>query len=199
MSNEILNFEAWENQDNQIIERLETLPQNIMQDTRPQENKTANDILIKKEQELLLSEEVGKAATIIGQEKIKSELASKAADIKSKNADIAEKEFETETRSRRLKQLIAKLDLEHKYEMSIIKENGKHYAMLDKRKKKEEKYKYLYKENETFSYSEFVNKVKSFANSLRQMDKSFLQILKYVLICGIIVGTIALLKHFGIL
>lgn len=186
------------------VEPINVLPLVAPQAEKTTQNKTALDVVSTKEQELLRSEEIGKAANLIGQEKIKSELASKAAEIKSKNADTAEKEFETETRSRRLKQLNAKLDLEHKYEMSIIKENGEHYAMLDKRKKLEGKYGYLYSKNEDktlkdFSYSKFVNRIKSLTNSLRQLDKSFLQLLKYIVIGGLIVGGVLLLKYFKIL
>lgn len=170
----------------------------------PKEIDNAITLVDTKEKALLGSDEIQKAAEELAGERIRSDYFSEAAKIKQQNVKTSEEEFETETRRKRLKQQNAKLDLEHKYEMAMIKKNGKHYAMKDKRSKLEEKYGYLYKKDDKenlidFSYSPLINTIRTFTRNMSRLDTTVKKILKWTFFIGVFVGAFFLLRHFGII
>ena len=190
------------NANNALIPKNETVPE-------------TTDLLRDKKTELLKSEEVQKLGEMAAKEDIKADFKSEAARINQKNIDTAEREFDNETRQRRLDRLNAEMDLQHKYNMSMIKANAEHNQMLDKRKKMVEKYGYLYDNKETitaqdgegneykvpkdFSYSVVVNKIRQFGRNVSKLDKPILQTIKWFLILGIGIALIFILKGLGIL
>ena len=203
----------------QIKEELALEVQKIKNENLPVERQKDDsdtlELLKEKRSEVLKSEDASNLGKRIAQEGIKADFASEAAKINKQNTDTAEKEFDTKTRQRRLERLNAELDLEHKYRMSIIKQNGEHNQMLDKRKKMVEKYGYLYdwkdcvkaKDGEgkeyqvpkDFSYSKSVNKFRQFGRNLSKLDKPFLQTIKWILIIGGVVLGVFILKWTGVI
>lgn len=175
------------------------------------------ELLSNKKKEILKSEDANKMGTLIATEDIKSNFASEASRINQKNVETAEKEFDTKTRQRRLERLNKELDEQHKYNMEMIKQNGQHQQMLDKRKKLVEKYGYLYNSKEEectkaydsegkeylvpkdFSFSPAVNKIRQFGRNISKLDRPLLQTIKWVLIGGAVALVIFLLKKFGII
>lgn len=190
------------NANNALVPKTETVPE-------------TTDLLRDKKTELLKSEEVQKLGEMAAKEDIKADFKSEAARINQKNIDTAEREFDNETRQRRLDRLNAEMDLQHKYNMSMIKANAEHNQMLDKRKKMVEKYGYLYDNKEAitaqdgegneykvpkdFSYSVVVNKMRQFGRNISKLDKPILQTIKWFLIFGIGIALIFILKGLGIL
>lgn len=180
-----------------------------------QQDKDTVDLLQTKKKELLQGEEANNLGTLIATEDIKSNFASEASRINQRNVETAERELDTKTRQRRLDRLNAELDEQHKYNMAMIKQNGLHKQMLDKRKKLVEKYGYLYDNKETvlavdsegeeyqvpkdFSYSVIVNRFRQFGRNISKLDRPLLQTIKWALIIGVVVGGVFLLKRFGIL
>lgn len=180
-----------------------------------QQDKDTVDLLQTKKKELLQGEEANNLGTLIATEDIKSNFASEASRINQRNVETAERELDTKTRQRRLDRLNAELDEQHKYNMAMIKQNGLHKQMLDKRKKLVEKYGYLYDNKETvlavdsegeeyqvpkdFSYSVIVNMFRQFGRNISKLDRPLLQTIKWALIIGVVVGGVFLLKRFGIL
>lgn len=174
-------------------------------------------LLEAKKKELLKSDEAQNMGTVIASEEIKANFASEASKINQRNTETAEREFDTKTRQRRLDRMNRELDEQHKYNMAMIKQNGEHNKMLDKRKKLVEKYKYLYnckpeecfkaydsEGNEydvpkDFSYSPTVNKFRQFGRNMSKLDKPLLQTIKWVLIVGGVVAVIFILKSLGII
>ena len=157
-------------------------------------------VLREKKKQVLSSEEVNQIANRIAAEDIKADFANEAARINKKNMDAAEQELDNRTRQRKLQRLNAELDLQHKYNMSMIKQNGEHQQMLDKKKKLVEQYGYLYDWNKTvkakdgenneyevpydFSYSKTVNRFREFGRNISKLDKPLLQTIKWILILG---------------
>lgn len=180
-----------------------------------EEKSGAIKLVDEQEKEILNSNEAKAAAGKIGYERVHSDFKSEAAKINAKNIETAEKEFDNETRKRRLERLNAEMDLQHKYNMSMIKANGEHNQMLDKRKKMVEKYGYLYDAKDStiaydgegteynvpkdFSYSETVNRFRQFGRNMSKLDKPVLQTIKWVLIIGGLVAGFFILKAIGIL
>ena len=165
---------------------------------------TTESVIKDKKQELLKSNEFQKLAAQGAQAEASSELGQKAAEIKERNVQTAEKEFDVETRKRRLERLQSQLDLQHKYEMGIIKADGEHKAMLDARKKIEEKYGYLYDKDKDgglvkFSYSKVVNRIREFVRNVDRLDTGIKKLLKWAIIIGVAIVAITLLKRYGIL
>lgn len=172
-----------------------------------------DELLNKQQGKLLKTDTIIKHANIIASEDIKADLAKAGAEIHKKNIETAETQFETETREQRLKQLKAELTLDHRYKMSIIEANGKHKAMLDMRKKLVEKYSYLYEtknildkdgniigtELVDFSYSKFVNQIRTFTRNISKLDTTIKKLLKWVIIIGGGIAIIAILKAFNII
>lgn len=174
-------------------------------------------LLDAKKKELLNSDEARNMGTLIASEDIKANFASEASKINQRNADTAEREFDTKTRQRRLDRLNKELDEQHKYNMAMIKQNGEHNKMLDQRKKLVEKYKYLYNCDEAncfkafdgegkeyfvpkdFSFSPTVNRFRQFGRNMSKLDKPLLQTIKWVLIGGAVVAGIFILKSLGII
>lgn len=166
--------------------------------------------------QVLNSAEAKSKANILATEDIKSTMAEEAEKIKRRNVETAEKLFDTETRKRRLERLNQEMDLQHKYDMSMIRQNGEHKKMLDRRKKLVEKYGYLYDmkpENciqavdghgeiynvpKDFSYSEGINKFRQFGRNISKLDKPILQTIKWIAIIGACVGAYFLLRWIGI-
>ena len=198
---------------------LEQIEEDIMhkknQMTLVQQDKDTVDLLQTKKKELLQGEEANNLGTLIATEDIKSNFASEASRINQRNVETAERELDTKTRQRRLDRLNAELDEQHKYNMAMIKQNGLHKQMLDKRKKLVEKYGYLYDNKETvlavdsegeeyqvpkdFSYSVIVNRFRQFGRNISKLDRPLLQTIKWALIVCVVVGGVFLLKRFGIL
>lgn len=167
-------------------------------------HKSTTFVVDSKIKELLDNPKVQEFISITAEEGIKADLAAIAAGIRQKNIETAEKEFDTETRTLRLKQCKEKLNLDHKYEMSILADNAKHKQMLDKRKKLEEKYGYLYERDEQgnivdFSYSETVNKIRAFVRNVSKLDVAVKKALKWLFISVVIITVFALLKRFQII
>lgn len=155
-------------------------------------------------QEIMQSDEVKQLGNMAAKAKVKTEFESEAAELKGKQIDNAEKEFDNELREMRLAHRRAEEAREHKYRMAQIEKDGKHKAMLDKRQKLIEKYGYLYKTGEDgkpidFSYSPVVNWLRTQARNFDRLDKPFKSFLKLVVTCGFIFGALVLLKHFGII
>lgn len=181
-------------------------------------SKTDDDtsmMLKEKKKQVLSSEQAGQIANTIATEDVKADFASEAARINAKNTDTAEKEFDTKTRQRRLERLNAELDLQHKYNMNMIKQNGEHQQMLDKKKKMVEKYGYLYDWKEPvkaidgegkeylvpkdFSYSSGVNKFRQFGRNISKLDRPILQTIKWVAIIGGLILGVFVLKWTGVI
>lgn len=174
-------------------------------------------LLTNKKKELLNSNEAQNMGTLIASEDIKANFASEASKINQRNVETAERELDTKTRQRRLDRMNRELDEQHKYNMAMIKQNGEHNKMLDKRKKLVEKYMYLYncspedcfkaydsegKEYlvpKDFSYSATVNKFRQFGRNISKLDRPLLQTIKWVLIAGVITAGVVILKSLGIM
>jgi hypothetical protein len=175
------------------------------------------DVVKDKENELLQSKEVQELGRRCGEERIKSDLAKEASDIRRRNVQTAESLYETETRELRLKHLRAQLNRQHKYEMDTLEQDARHTQMLNKRRKQVEKYLYLYNSApdnmvevldgkgekysvpKDFSYSDFVNRFRQLGRNLSKLDKPILQTIKWALIIGAGIGIVFLLKRLGIL
>ena len=189
--------------DNELRRLVDNEKKNELAEQLPQA-KTAFSVVEEQTQTLLNTPEVKKYAAITAEQDIKADLAAKAADINKKNIETAETQFDTETRELRLKQCKAKLALDHKYEMSILTENGKHKQMLDYRKKLAEKYGYLYDKDEKgelidFSYSAIVNKIRTFTRNVSKLDTTIKKAFKWIFIIGIVAIAITLLKNYQII
>ena len=102
------------------------------------------DVVKDKENELLQTKEVQELGRRCGEERIKSDLAKEASEIRKRNVQTAESLYETETRELRLKHLRAQLNRQHKYEMDTLEQDARHTQMLNKRRKQVEKFLYLY-------------------------------------------------------
>lgn len=179
-----------------------------------QDSKDTLALLKEKKEEVLKGDEASVLGKKIAQEEVKADFASKAAEINEQNTNTAEREFDTKTRQRRLERLNAELDLEHRYRMSIIKQNGEHNQMLDKRKKLVEKYGYLYDSKEyikaldgegkeylvpkDFSFSNAVNRFRQFGRNISKLDKPLLQTIKWFFIVGIFILGVFVLKWTGV-
>lgn len=174
------------------------------------------DLIGQKEEELLKTDNVQTMSQTVAEEKIKSDLAEEAVRIESKNQDLAEKKFATETKELRLKQLKEAMKLQHSYEMKTIKDNEKHRIMLDKRQKLIEKYGYLYEQQtyedvdengnkitksrpKNFSYSVIGNSIRTFTRNLQSLDTTVRKFFKWVLFIGLGVAVIWLLRYYGII
>lgn len=172
-------------------------------------------MLKEKKQAVLKSQEAKEISDRIATEDVKADFANEAARINKKNVEAAEKELDNKTRQRRLERLNAELDEQHKYNMAMIKQNGEHMQMLDRRKKLVEKYRYLYKQDDMvkaidgegkeydvpkdFSYSKTVNKIRQAGRNISKLDKPILQFIKWFAIIGIVVLGIFILKWTGII
>lgn len=172
-------------------------------------------MLKEKKAQVLKSQEAKDLSDRIAVEDVKADFANEAARINEKNVKAAEKELDNKTRQRRLDRLNAELDEQHKYNMAMIKQNGEHMQMLDKRKKMVEKYGYLYKQDDMvkvidgerneylvpkdFSYSKIVNIIRQAGRNISKLDKPILQFIKWFAIIGIIVLGIFVLKWTGII
>lgn len=199
----------------EIKEAKENASNALIVKDEPEQKTGAMQLVDQQEKEILNSNEAKAAAGKIGYERVHSDFKSEAAKINAKNIETAEKEFDNETRKRRLERLNAEMDLQHKYNMSMIKSNGEHNQMLDRRKKMVEKYGYLYDNKEhtiaydgegkqynvpkDFSYSETVNRFRQFGRNVSKLDKPVLQTIKWVLILGGVVTAFCILKYFGII
>lgn len=175
------------------------------------------DVVKDKENELLQTKEVQELGRRCGEERIKSDLAKEASEIRKRNVQTAESLYETETRELRLKHLRAQLNRQHKYEMDTLEQDARHTQMLNKRRKHVEKFLYLYnsapenmvevvdgkgekyKVPKDFSYSDFVNRFRQLGRNLSKLDKPILQTIKWAIILGVGIGIIFLLKRFGII
>lgn len=175
------------------------------------------DVVKDKENELLQTKEVQELGRRCGEERIKSDLAKEASEIRKRNVQTAESLYETETRELRLKHLRAQLNRQHKYEMDTLEQDARHTQMLNKRRKQVEKFLYLYnsapenmvevvdgkgekyKVPKDFSYSDFVNRFRQLGRNLSKLDKPILQTIKWAIIIGVGTGIIFLLKRFGII
>ena len=175
------------------------------------------DVVKDKENELLQTKEVQELGRRCGEERIKSDLAKEASEIRKRNVQTAESLYETETRELRLKHLRAQLNRQHKYEMDTLEQDARHTQMLNKRRKQVEKFLYLYnsapenmvevvdgkgekyKVPKDFSYSDFVNRFRQLGRNLSKLDKPILQTIKWAIIIGVGRGIIFLLKRFGII
>lgn len=175
------------------------------------------DVVKDKENELLQTKEVQELGRRCGEERIKSDLAKEASEIRKRNVQTAESLYETETRELRLKHLRAQLNRQHKYEMDTLEQDARHTQMLNKRRKQVEKFLYLYnsapdnmvevvdgkgekyKVPKDFSYSDFVNRFRQLGRNLSKLDKPILQTIKWAIILGVGIGIIFLLKRFGII
>ena len=180
-----------------------------------QHNNKTMDLVDRTENALLNTDQVKAAASKVAYERVHAHFKGEAARINQKNQDTAETEFETETRKRRLERLQKEQDLQHKYNMSMIEQNGKHLQMLDKKKKMVEKYGYLYDSKQTtvaydsegkqynvpidFSYSETVNKFREFGRNISKLDRPILQTIKWILIGGLLIAGFFILKKMGII
>lgn len=174
----------------------------------------ALDLVDKKEQELLNTDEVQAAATRIGQEKIHSDLEEEATKIDKKNTENKQRDFDNKKKRRKIERDEAEEELEHKYKMQEIKSNAEHKQMLDKRKKMVEKYGYLYDNSamtkaidsegveysvpKDFSYSKIVNGFRQFGRNVSKLDRPLLQTIKWIFIAGVIIGGFFILKALGI-
>lgn len=130
------------------------------------EKKTSFEVIGEQTQVVLQSDAVRQAATLLGSEGVKADFAEEAARINEQNIRTAEREFDTETRQLRLEQLKAELTRQHKHNMEMLEQNARHQEMLDKRKKLEEKYGYLY-EMERVQTVEWITKKDDKGNVLR--------------------------------
>lgn len=175
------------------------------------------DVVKDKKNELLQTKEVQELGRRCGEERIKSDLAKEASEIRKRNVQTAESLYETETRELRLKHLRAQLNRQHKYEMDTLEQDTRHTQMLNKRRKQVEKFLYLYnsapdnmvevvdgkgekyKVPKDFSYSDFVNRFRQLGRNLSKLDKPILQTIKWAIIIGVGIGIIFLLKRFGII
>lgn len=175
------------------------------------------DVVKDKENELLQTKEVQELGRRCGEERIKSDLAKEASEIRKRNVQTAESLYETETRELRLKHLRAQLNRQHKYEMDTLEQDARHTQMLNKRRKQVEKFLYLYnsapdnmvevvdgkgekyKVPKDFSYSDFVNRFRQLGRNLSKLDKPILQTIKWAIILGVGIGIIFFLKRFGII
>ena len=185
----------------------------------PVESPTDEDTLSlinSEKKEVLNSADAQGHAKIIATEGIKATFAEEAEKIRKRNIKTAEDHFDTETRKRRLERLNKEMDLQHKYDMAMIMQNGEHKKMLDRRRKLVEKYGYLYDMRpdnciqavdghgntysvpKDFSYSEGVNKFRQFGRNIGKLDKPILQTIKWALIIGCCVGAYFLLRWTGI-
>lgn len=199
----------------EIEKAKETANSTLVPTTAVEEKSSAMKLVDTQEQAVLKTDDAIKAAGKIGYERVHADFKSEAAKINEKNIATAEKEFDNETRKRRLERLNAEMDLQHKYNMSMIKANGEHNQMLDKRKKMVEKYGYLYDTKECtkgydgegkeydvpkdFSYSEMVNKFRQFGRNVSKLDKPVLQTIKWFLILGGLVAAFFVLRALGII
>lgn len=172
-------------------------------------------MLKEKKAQVLKSQEAKEISDRIATEDVKADFANEAARINKKNVEAAEKELDNKTRQRRLERLNAELDEQHKYNMAMIKQNGEHMQMLDRRKKLVEKYGYLYKQEEMvkaidgegkeyfvpkdFSYSKTVNRIRQAGRNISKLDKPILQFIKWFAIIGLIILGIFILKWTGII
>lgn len=201
-------------------EEIEQAKENATNALVPTNNETQRksgvlDLVSKKEQELLNTQEVQEAANRIGQEKIHSELEQEATEIDKQNTENKQQQFDNKKKKRKIERDEAEEELEHKYKMQEIKANAEHKQMLDKRKKMVEKYGYLYDNSETtkaydsdnkeyqvpkdFSYSEMVNRFRQFGRNMSKLDRPMLQTIKWILILGGLVAAFFILKSLGIL
>lgn len=201
-------------------EEIEQAKENATNALVPTNNETQRksgvlDLVSKKEQELLNTQEVQEAANRIGQEKIHSELEQEATEIDKQNTENKQQQFDNKKKKRKIERDEAEEELEHKYKMQEIKANAEHKQMLDKRKKMVEKYGYLYDNSETtkaydsdnkeyqvpkdFSYSEMVNRFRQFGRNISKLDRPMLQTIKWILIGGLLVAGFFILKSLGIL
>lgn len=165
---------------------------------------TVDELVEQNRTSLLQTEEVRELGTIVAEQQIKTDLAGKAQEIRASQIDNAEHEFDNDLRELRLKHAKAEETRKHNYAMQQIAVNARHTAMLDKRKKLEEKYGYLYERDENgnlidFSYSATVNVLRTLARNFEKLDKPVRLVLKIVFWCGVCALTIFLLKKFDIL
>lgn len=174
-------------------------------------------VVKKEENELLKTEDFLKIGKKFGEERIKADLSAEASRIREKNISTAENEFKNETRELKLTHLKAEMELQHKYNMSTLRDDSKYKQMLSRRKKLVNKYSYLYdsrpencitcydEENKPyqvpkdFSYSEWINKVRQFGRNLSKLDRPILQTMKWFIIIGLGIGAYFLLKSLGII
>lgn len=166
--------------------------------------KTVDELVEQNRTTLLQSEDVQELGKVVATQEIKTGLAGKAQQIRSAQIDNAEHEFDNDLRELRLKHAKAEETRKHNYAMQQITVNARHTAMLDKRKKLEEKYGYLYERDEDgnlvdFSYSTVVNALRTLARNFEKLDKPIKLLLKIVFWTGIGVLAIFLLKKFDVL
>lgn len=165
---------------------------------------TVDELVDQNRATLLQTEDVQELGKVVATQEIKTGLAGKAQQIRSAQIDNAEHEFDNDLRELRLKHAKAEEIKKHNYAMQQITVNARHQAMLDKRKKLEEKYGYLYERDENgnlidFSYSTLVNVLRTFTRNFEKLDKPIKLVLKIVFWVGIGALSIYLLKKFDIL
>ena len=157
-----------------------------------------------------------KLTDVLGDENIQSQSADVArhkVETDLETATVLTDEQKVRNEQIALDNAISRLKLKHKeaeeirrhkYAMAQLKADGEHEAMLDKRKKMEEKYGYLYKLDQNgkpidFSYSTVVNVLRTIARNFERLDQPIKTVFKFVFFGGLIFGAIALLKYFNIL
>lgn len=162
------------------------------------------ELIADKTKEALKSADVQKLGQVAARANIRADMEAEAAKLRAKQTTTAESEFATDLRAMKLEHARAEETKRHRYRMSQVDKDSRHLAMLDKRIKMIEKYGYLYKKDEhgnpiDFSYSVFVNVMRTLARNFNKLDTTFRNVLKIIFWGGLVTGAIVLLKHFGII
>lgn len=185
-----------------LLEPETAIVQNETQAVVTNASQTAT-LLQQKLTDVLGDETIQSQSEDVARHKVETDLETATVltdEQKVRNEEIA---LENAISRLKLKHKEAEETRRHKYLMAQLKADGEHEAMLDRRKKMEEKYGYLYKQDENgqpidFSYSVVVNSLRTLARNFDRLDKPFKTFLKIVIFGGLIVGAIALLKYFNI-
>lgn len=188
-------------EDNDLLENEDLVvaeTQKVVSDTT-----RTTDLLQKKLTDVLSNETIQSQSEAVARDKVATDLATATVltdEQKVRNEEIA---LDNAISRLKLKHKEAEETRRHKYAMAQLKANGDHEAMLDKRRKMEEKYGYLYKQDENgkpldFSYSNVVNFLRTLARNFDRLDQPIKTFCKLVFFGGLIVGAIALLKYINI-
>lgn len=172
--------------------------QNVVSDASP-----TTGLLRQKLSDVLADDSIQSQSATVARNKVATDLETATVltdEQKVRNEEIA---LDNAISRLRLKHKEAEETRRHKYLMAQLKADGEHEAMLDRRKKMEEKYGYLYKQDANgkpidFSYSKVVNSLRTLARNFDRLDKPFKTFIKILIFGGLIVGAIALLKYFNI-
>lgn len=145
--------------------------------------------------------DIHSAVEYLVKEDILQDITSETVKVANKHQNNEENKFELERRKMQLELIRTEENKLHKYRMAQINRNGKHIAMLDKRKKIEEKYGYLYEKDENdqfkdFSYSKIVNILRATARNFDKLDKPIKTITKFIFFGSMLVCLIFLIKYF---